>query len=128
MSKVGERVGLVAAVWSLIARYPAVSAGLFQIVVVLGAAFGLHLTTTQLASGASFIAALFGLLVHAGVIPITKVGNVNAGVKTTVPRAGVVAVGKGAEVERKPEVPTYTPTVPSKVVPADPPRNPWKGN
>ena len=39
MSKIGERVGLVAAVWGLIARYPALSAGLAQIVIVLGAAF-----------------------------------------------------------------------------------------
>ena len=84
MSKIGQSVGLTVALWKLVARYPAISAGLFQIVMVLGAAFGLHLTTTQLASGASFIAALFGLLVHAGVIPITKVDNVQAGVKPTV--------------------------------------------
>ena len=117
MSKLSQSVGLTVALWRLVARYPAVSSGIFQVIVVLGAAFGLHLTTTQLASGASFIAAVFGLLVHAGVIPVTKVDNVKAGIKPAVKgKASVLSTpmdGAAFAAENKP---------------ADPPRNPWKGN
>ena len=127
MSKIGERVGLVAAVWGLIARYPALSAGLAQIVIVLGAAFGLDLTAAQLASGASFIAALFGLLVSAGVIPVTKVANVKAGLKSTVPHDVVVATPEVAATPAPVQPVAKLPFV-IETPPADPPKNPWKGN
>ena len=89
--------------------------------------FGLDLTAAQLASGASFIAALFGLLVSAGVIPVTKVANVKAGLKSTVPHDVVVATpevaAKPAPVQPVAKLPFVIETPP-----ADPPKNPWKGN
>jgi hypothetical protein len=112
-------VSVVAAVWAVIARYPAVSAGLFQVIVVLGAAFGLHLTTAQLGSGASFIAAVFGVLVHMGVIPVTKVDNVRVGLKPAVKgQASMLTtpmVGQSdAKMAVTPAPPAHNPFGPSK--------------
>jgi uncharacterized membrane protein len=78
--------------WKLIARYPALTAGVFQVIIIVGAKIGLHLTADQLATVAGVVAAVFGLLVHAGVIPVSKVANVKAGLKPTVP--GSVEVGE----------------------------------
>ena len=105
-------LGTVVTVWRLIARYPALSAGLFQVIILVGAQFGLHMTTAQLTSVAGTIAAIFGLLVHMGVIPVTKVANVRAGIKPTVPSDVAVAV---PEISAKPA--DYPPTVPVQVVP-----------
>lgn len=87
---------LVVMVWKLVARYPALSAGVAQIIILVGTKIGLHLTTEQLTTLAGIIAAVFALLVHSGVIPVTKVANVKAGLKPTVPAA--VEVGEPASV------------------------------
>lgn len=84
-------VNLVAAIWTVIAKYPAVTAGLFNVIIIAGAQVGLHLTSPQLASLAGCVAGVFALLVHIGVIPVTKVANVKAGIKPTVPNAVVTA-------------------------------------
>lgn len=84
MSKLSQVNGAVAAIWHVIARYPAVSAGLANIVIVIAAKFGLHLSANQVVETATAAAAILGILVHMGVIPVTKVQNVSAGVKPTV--------------------------------------------
>lgn len=103
----------VVTVWKLVAKYPAISAGLAQVAVLIGAQFGLHLTTGQLASFAGAIAGIFALLVHAGVIPVTKVDNVKAGLKPTVPADVAVADAKPVTEA----TPTPTVPVPVQVVP-----------
>ena len=124
----GKIINLVVALWQFVARYPALTAGLFNIIIVCGAQVGLHLTNAQLTTVAGTTVTVFALLVHAGVIPVTKVSNVKAGVKTTVP-PNVRAVGTGALAPKpapKPVVPVakpaepvaYTPTVPSPVIPS----------
>jgi len=90
MSKLGRINGGVAAIWGIITRYPAVSAGLVNIAVVVATRFGLHLTADQVVEVAGAAAAILGVLVHMGVIPVTKVANVKAGVKPTVPSDSVV--------------------------------------
>jgi hypothetical protein len=62
----------------------AAAAALGNIVVVLAASFGLHLSVDQLAATAAVVAGIFGVLVHAGVIPVTKVDNVKAGLVPTI--------------------------------------------
>lgn len=74
----------VVGIWTLIARYPAASAAIGNIVVVLAASFGLHFSVDQLAATAAIVAGVFGVLVHAGVIPVTKVDNVKAGLVPTI--------------------------------------------
>lgn len=68
-------------VWKLVARYPAVSAGLTNVAIVLGSYLGLDLTATQLTTVATAVAAVFGVLVTIGVIPVTNVDGVKAGLK-----------------------------------------------
>jgi hypothetical protein len=115
-------LNLVVATWQLVAKYPALTAAVFQVIVLAGTQVGLHLTTTQLSSLAGTVAVVFGILVHAGVIPVTKVDNVKAGVKPDVPKGVVVA---GAETNAKPVEPEgYTPTKPSPVVPSEPASGP----
>lgn len=88
-------ISLVVTLWKLVARYPALSAGLFNIIIVAGAQVGLTLTTAQLTGLASAVAAIFGVLVTAGVIPVTKVANVKAGLRPTVPVGVSVASVEG---------------------------------
>ena len=84
MKKLIQALSVFAAVWGFISRYPAAVAAIGNIIVVLGAAFGLHLNAAELATTASIVAGVFGVLVHAGVIPVSKVDNVKAGVKPTI--------------------------------------------
>src|SRR3954451_116532 len=112
-----KALNVAVTVWKLVARYPALTAGVFQVIIIVGAKFGLHLTADQLASMAGVIAVVFGLLVHAGVIPVAKVANVKAGLKPTVP--GSVEVGEPASVNVPAE---YTPTVPVSKFAPEPPR------
>lgn len=118
----GKVVGLVVALWGIVAKYPALSAGLANIIIVAGAQVGLHLSTAELASIAGAAAALFGVLVTAGVIPVTKVANVKAGLGNKVPDAGAILVGTGAVVTapEPPEPVTYTPTEPVPVLTPEP--------
>jgi hypothetical protein len=76
----GQLNGVAFAIWGVIARYPAVSAGLANIAVVVGTKFGLNLNATQVTEVAGAAAAILAILVHAGVIPVAKVQNVNAGI------------------------------------------------
>ena len=98
----GKVFGLFVAIWSIVAKYPALSAGLANILIVAGAQVGLHLSTAELASIAGGVAALFGVLVTAGVIPVTKVDNVKAGIRNKVPNGGAVLVPAEAESAPKP--------------------------
>ncbi len=108
MSKV---LNSVVGIWKVVARYPAAAAAIANIVVVLGASFGLHFSVDQLATTAAIVAGVFGVLVHAGVIPVTKIQNVAAGVKPiktgtaamlSVPMAGEVKSAKLADPVRYP--------------------------
>lgn len=109
---------LIVATWKLVAKYPALTAAVFQVIVIAGTQVGLHLTTAQLSSLAGTVAVVFGILVHAGVIPVTKVANVQAGLKPDVPKGVVVAT---PETDAKPAEPvTYTATMPSPVLVAEP--------
>lgn len=87
-----KALNVAVTVWRAVAKYPALTAAVFQVIIIVAAKFGLHLTAAQLTSVAGVIAAGFGVLVHMGVIPVTKVDNVKAGVKPSVP-TGVIAVG-----------------------------------
>jgi anti-sigma factor RsiW len=73
-------------IYGLLLRYPAVSAALANIAVVMAATFGFHLTADQVVTTVSFTAALTGVLVHAGVIPMHKArkGEVPLEVKQAV--------------------------------------------
>jgi len=109
----------VVGIWTLIAKYPAASAAIGNIIVVLAAAFGLHLTVDQLAGAAAIVAGIFGVLVHAGVIPVTKVDNVKAGLVPTIRgKASVLetpVVGQVGIAESTMNVPdTRTPFGPPK--------------
>jgi hypothetical protein len=84
MSKLGVFNGAAIAIWSVISKYPAVSAGLVNIAVVVGAKVGLNLSATTLVEVAGAAAAILAILVHMGVIPVTKVDNVKAGIAPTV--------------------------------------------
>jgi hypothetical protein len=84
MSKLGVFNGAAIAIWNVIAKYPAVSAGLVNIAVVVGAKIGLNLSATTLVEVAGAAAAILAVLVHMGVIPVTKVDNVKAGIAPTV--------------------------------------------
>ena len=101
----GKVFGLFVAVWGIVAKYPALSAGLANIIIVAGAQVGLHLSAAELASIAGAVAALFGVLVTAGVIPVTKVSNVKAGLGNKVPSGGAVLEGTGAVVSPPKPVP-----------------------
>lgn len=74
----------IVAAWKFVASYPALTAGVFQVIIIVATQLGFHLTTDQLASLAGTVAVVFGILVHAGVIPVTKVDNVKAGLKPTL--------------------------------------------
>lgn len=91
MSKLSQVNGAVAAIWHVIARYPAVSAGLANVVIVIAAKFGLHLSANQVVETATATATILGILVHMGVIPVTKVDNVKSGLKSKVPDNTMVA-------------------------------------
>ena len=84
MSKLGVFNGAAIAIWNVIAKYPAVSAGLVNIAVVVGAKVGLNLSATTLVEVAGAAAAILAVLVHMGVIPVTKVDNVKAGIAPSV--------------------------------------------
>ena len=84
MNKLGVFNGAVSAIWGIIAKYPAVSAGLVNIAVVIGAKVGLNLSATNVVEVAGAAAAILAVLVHMGVIPVTKVDNVKAGIAPTV--------------------------------------------
>lgn len=76
MNKVARLLSYASAAWRLIARFPAATAAIANVIIVVAAAFGLHLNTAELATVASVVAAVFGALVHAGVVPLVKVkGN-----------------------------------------------------
>ena len=111
----GKLFALLAGIWQLAAKYPAMTAGVSNVVIIAGATVGLHLTTAELASIASAVAAVFAVLVHAGVIPVTKVSNVKAGVKPTVPSAVEVGEPLSATVPAAKPV-AYAPTAPSPVL------------
>jgi hypothetical protein len=96
-------IDLAVSTWKLVASYPALTAGVFQVIIIAGAQIGWQLTTPQLSTLAGTVAAVFAILVHMGVIPVTKVANVKAGLKPDVPK-GVVAVGTGAQIDPKPVV------------------------
>lgn len=70
MKNLIKDVAIVAAIWRLVARYPAATAAVGNIIIVLATGFGLHLTGAELATFASVVAAVFGALVHANVIPL----------------------------------------------------------
>jgi hypothetical protein len=92
-------------IWKLIARYPAVSAAIGNVLVVLGASLGLHFTVTQLTTTAAIVAGIFGVLVHAGVIPVTKVDNVHAGITPTIKgQASVLDTPSVEAVNAKPVI------------------------
>lgn len=110
-------LNMVVAVWKLVAKYPALSAGLSQVIILIAAQLGLSLTTTQLASVAGVVATLFAVAVSAGVIPVTKVANVKAGLKPTVPVNVVVATPEVAA--KMPVDLPYTPTQPNPIVVAE---------
>ena len=63
---------VVSGIYGVLVKYPAISAGLANIAVAVGAKFGLHLTADQLVAAVSFTAAITAVLVHAGVIPMAK--------------------------------------------------------
>lgn len=98
-------VNVAIGIWPLIAKYPAVTAGLFNVLIIVGAHFGLHLTTDELTSLAGTLAAVTAVLVHAGVIPVTKVANVKAGLKPTVPADSYADVPNHYTAPVTPEVP-----------------------
>ena len=100
---------LAVTIWKTVAKYPAVSAGLANVLIVLGSYVGLNLTTGQLTTLATAIAAIFGVLVHIGVIPVTNVDGVKAGFKATPGTLVLVP-----ESEPKPVADAaYTPTLPN---------------
>jgi hypothetical protein len=112
------------AVWKLVARYPALSAGLANALIVIGSYLGFNLTTAQLTTVAGVVATVFGVLVHMGVIPITKVANVKAGL---VPTVGPVVLLANAESDAKaPDEIPRTPTVPNEPVAVPFATGPWK--
>lgn len=84
-------VNITVAVWQLIAKNPPLTAAVFNVLIIAGASIGLHLSTDELASVCGVVAVVFGLLVRAGVIPVAKVSNVKAGLKSTVPDTVEVA-------------------------------------
>jgi hypothetical protein len=77
---------VVAGLYHVLAKYPSIAAGLANIVVVMAATFGFHLTANQVVTVVSFTAAVTAVLVHAGVIPMheAKKGNVPAKVEKAV--------------------------------------------
>jgi hypothetical protein len=113
MSKLGVFNGAVVAIWNVIAKYPAVSAGLVNIAVVVGAKVGLNLSATSLVEVAGAAAAILAVLVHMGVIPVTKVDNVKAGIAPTVKgKASVLdtpANGAEVNIDNRLLVPPLTP-------------------
>lgn len=64
---------LFVAVVNLLKTYPAISAGLVNIGVALGAHFGLKVSASQLVEIVSFTAALSAVVVHASVVPLKKI-------------------------------------------------------
>lgn len=73
MSKLARLLTVASVIWKLVAHYPAATAAVFNVIIVIGAAFGLHFTPEQLATTASIVAVIFGALVHENVIPMSKV-------------------------------------------------------
>lgn len=69
MSKV---LNVAAGLYNVLRKYPAIAAGLANIVVVMAATFGFKLTADQVVTAVSFAAAITGVLVHYGVIPLHK--------------------------------------------------------
>ena len=109
-------------VWKLVARYPALSAGLSQVVILIAAQVGLSLTTTQLASIAGVVATIFAVLVHAGVIPVTKVDNVQVGIKPVIQgQASVLSTPDVGQVNTVPPIEV----VENAIVPLEGGRNPF---
>ena len=76
MHKVARFLSFASGLWKLVAHYPAATAAVANVIIVVAATFGLHLNATELATVASIVAAVFGALVHSGVVPLVKVkGN-----------------------------------------------------
>lgn len=110
-------------VWKLVARYPALSAGLSQVVILIAAQVGLSLTTTQLASIAGVVATIFAVLVHAGVIPVTKVDNVQVGLKPVIQgQASVLSTPDVGQPNVVPNVESPVTDVPTGRSPFGPPK------
>ena len=80
---------VVAGLYKVLVKYPAIAAGLANIVVVAAATFGFHLTSDQVVTAVSFTAAVTAVLVHAGVTPLheAKKGNVPEKVKQAVKKS-----------------------------------------
>jgi hypothetical protein len=110
----------VVGIWTLIAKYPAAAAAIGNIVVVLGASFGLHFSVDQLAATAAIVAGVFGILVHAGVIPVTKVDNVKAGISPTIKgKASVLSTPMSGDDSKVPDAMPRLHTMPEST------RNPF---
>lgn len=73
-------------IYGVLVKFPAVSAGLAQVAVVMAATFGFKLSADQVVTAVTFCAAITTVLIHVGVIPMAKakVGNVPLEVKQAV--------------------------------------------
>jgi hypothetical protein len=110
-------LNIFVAAWQLVAKNPPLTAAVFNVLIIAGATVGLHLDTNELATVCGVVAVVFGLLVRAGVIPVAKVSNVKAGLKSTVPDGMSVAAAV-------PEVPLDVAVKPQDAPPPDAPRLP----
>lgn len=76
MHKVARFLSFASGLWKLVAHYPAATAAIANVIIVVAADLGFHLTVTELTTVASIVAVVFGALVHSGVVPLVKVkGN-----------------------------------------------------
>ncbi|MGH7240488.1 MAG: hypothetical protein ACREHG_10570 [Candidatus Saccharimonadales bacterium] len=76
----------VVGIYGVVVKYPAAVAALANIAVVCAATFGFSLTPDQVVTAVTFCAAITGVLVHVGVIPMRKAkqGNVPLEVRQAV--------------------------------------------
>ena len=58
--------------WSLVAAEPVAAQGLIQAFLVMGEAFGLHLTAGQMASINVFVAAALAFILRRHVVPLSR--------------------------------------------------------
>lgn len=69
-------VSALASIQKLLKDYPALSAALVNVGVVLAAYFGLHITADQLVGFVAVANVLFGIIVHSNVTPVNKLNSV----------------------------------------------------
>lgn len=101
---------VLAAVHQLFATYPALSAALVNIAVIVAAYLGLPLTGAELVYLVGVVTTLFGVIVHSNVVPLAK-----------VPVTPVAAIEKGGYTAGATTVSELAPPPPAiTVVKSDP--------